>query len=215
MIGGLDFLWDFNNFPIDDELINNFRTRHPGGRTRPTRTTSSQLRPRAAVPHQRVRGRPAEPPRRDRRTRASRAKSSAGRAATASSRRCTRRTGSSVRPTSTGRPTATTGSASAASSPGTTSRYWSTELTSQFFADAYKEKPIRWNAFAEDRLDLGDVVVVGGVRYDWYDSRASRPNGFPVDLDPSRLRSGQPDGPSSSGTRATTTSARTCRCRSR
>ena len=27
----------------------------------------------------------------------------------------------------------------------------------------------------EDRLDLGDVVVVGGLRYDYYDTRASRP----------------------------------------
>jgi hypothetical protein len=41
--------------------------------------------------------------------------------------------------------------------------------------DAYVERPIRWDAFLEDRLDLGDVVVVGGLRYDWYHSRASRP----------------------------------------
>ena len=57
---------------------------------------------------------------------------------------------------------------------------WSVELTSNFFADAYKEQPIRWNGFVEDRLDLGDVVVVGGLRYDWYDSGASRPSPFPV-----------------------------------
>lgn len=48
-------------------------------------------------------------------------------------------------------------------------------LTDKFFSDAYIEKPIRWNAFVEDRLDLGDVVVVGGLRYDYYDTRASRP----------------------------------------
>ena len=58
--------------------------------------------------------------------------------------------------------------------------YWSLELTSDFFQDAYKEKPIRWNGYVEDRLDLGDVVVVGGLRYDWYDSRASRPSPFPA-----------------------------------
>jgi hypothetical protein len=45
----------------------------------------------------------------------------------------------------------------------------------RFPGDAYIEKPIRWNAFVEDRLDLGDVVVVGGLRYDHYDTRASRP----------------------------------------
>ena len=45
----------------------------------------------------------------------------------------------------------------------------------RFAGDAYIEKPIRWNAFVEDRIDLGDVVVVGGLRYDHYDTRASRP----------------------------------------
>jgi outer membrane receptor for ferrienterochelin and colicin len=48
---------------------------------------------------------------------------------------------------------------------------------SKLFPDAYIEEPIRWNAFVEDRLDLGDVVVVGGLRYDWFDTRASRPFG--------------------------------------
>jgi outer membrane receptor for ferrienterochelin and colicin len=52
---------------------------------------------------------------------------------------------------------------------------YSATLASLFFSDAYKEKPIRWNAFVEDRLDLGDVVVVGGLRYDFYDTKASRP----------------------------------------
>ena len=52
---------------------------------------------------------------------------------------------------------------------------YSFRLTDKFFSDAYIEDPIRWNAFVEDRLDLGDVVVVGGLRYDWYDTRASRP----------------------------------------
>ena len=48
-------------------------------------------------------------------------------------------------------------------------------LTSQSFSDAWIGKPNRWNVFAEDRLDLGDVVVVGGVRYDRFDSKALRP----------------------------------------
>ena len=41
--------------------------------------------------------------------------------------------------------------------------------------DAYLEQPERWNVFLEDRLDLGDVVLIGGLRYDSYASRASRP----------------------------------------
>jgi len=52
---------------------------------------------------------------------------------------------------------------------------YSAGLTSQAFSDFYMEKPISWSAFFEDRLDLGDVVVVGGLRYSFYDSRASRP----------------------------------------
>ncbi|HWA55838.1 MAG TPA: TonB-dependent receptor [Gemmatimonadales bacterium] len=52
---------------------------------------------------------------------------------------------------------------------------YSSNLTNQAFSDAYHEKPTRWNAFVEDRLDLGDVVLVGGLRYDWYKTGASRP----------------------------------------
>jgi len=52
-------------------------------------------------------------------------------------------------------------------------------LDSQAFSDFYKEKPIRYNVFLEDRLDLGDVVVVGGLRYDRYDTRARRWNNYP------------------------------------
>ncbi len=52
---------------------------------------------------------------------------------------------------------------------------YSSNLTNLGFADAYHEKPTRWNAFLEDRLDLGNVVLVGGLRYDWYKTGASRP----------------------------------------
>ena len=94
-------------------------------------------------------------------------------------------------------------------------------LDDQIFAEAYKEKPVRWNAFVEDRLDLGDVVLVGGLRYDWFHSKAFRPDGFPGHQQPPGVRGGRAGGvlrqpgPCGSRTRATTTSARTCRCRSR
>jgi outer membrane receptor for ferrienterochelin and colicin len=52
---------------------------------------------------------------------------------------------------------------------------YSSNLTNLGFADSYHEKPSRWNAFLEDRLDLGNVVLVGGLRYDWYKTGASRP----------------------------------------
>jgi Carboxypeptidase regulatory-like domain/TonB-dependent Receptor Plug Domain len=48
-------------------------------------------------------------------------------------------------------------------------------FTSQSFSDVWVGKPIRWNGFVEDRLDLGDLVIVGGLRYDYFDSRALRP----------------------------------------
>ena len=52
---------------------------------------------------------------------------------------------------------------------------YTARLNDKFVSDVYREKPIGWNGFIEDRLDLGDVVVVGGLRYDFYDTRASRP----------------------------------------
>jgi hypothetical protein len=56
----------------------------------------------------------------------------------------------------------------------------------RFAGDAFLERPIRWNAFVENRLDLGDVVVVGGLRYDHYDTRASRP--YAIDTAGNRYR---------------------------
>jgi len=42
------------------------------------------------------------------------------------------------------------------------------------FARAYIEDPVRWSGFVQNRLDLGDVVVEGGLRYDYYSSGAER-----------------------------------------
>jgi hypothetical protein len=55
---------------------------------------------------------------------------------------------------------------------------YSSGLTSLAFAEAYHERPTRWSAFLEDRLDLGDLLLVGGLRYDWYKSGAARPSIF-------------------------------------
>ncbi len=56
--------------------------------------------------------------------------------------------------------------------------YYSHTLTSQAFSDVFHEKPTRYSGFVSDRLDLGDVVVDLGLRYDWYTEqfeRAGRP----------------------------------------
>jgi len=43
---------------------------------------------------------------------------------------------------------------------------------SQIFMDAYVVHPVTWGAWAKDRLDLGDVVIDLGVRYDYMNSKA-------------------------------------------
>jgi hypothetical protein len=41
--------------------------------------------------------------------------------------------------------------------------------------DVYMERPTRWAAYIQNRLDLGDLVLVGGLRYDRYATGAERP----------------------------------------
>ncbi len=60
---------------------------------------------------------------------------------------------------------------------------YNSSITGQAFSSAYIQEPVRWNMFVQDRLDLGDVVVEGGLRYDFYDSKAERP--YLLDLEPS------------------------------
>jgi hypothetical protein len=43
------------------------------------------------------------------------------------------------------------------------------------FGNGYRAEPYKWAAYAQNRLDLGDVVVELGVRYDKYDTRAIFP----------------------------------------
>ena len=48
-------------------------------------------------------------------------------------------------------------------------------LTSQAFADAYREQPRQQALWAEDRIHSGHATLALGIRYDRFDSRASRP----------------------------------------
>jgi outer membrane receptor for ferrienterochelin and colicin len=54
--------------------------------------------------------------------------------------------------------------------------FWSSNLERQIFMNAYAVKPVQLGLFAADRLDLGDVVLEVGARWDYYDSRALFPN---------------------------------------
>jgi hypothetical protein len=51
--------------------------------------------------------------------------------------------------------------------------------SAQFFSDIWAAEPVRYNLFLEDRLDLGDVVLVGGLRYDYFDLGAEKWKDFP------------------------------------
>jgi hypothetical protein len=53
--------------------------------------------------------------------------------------------------------------------------YWNSNFLNQFGMDAYVEDPVKYGAYAADRLDLGDVVLELGVRYDYYNSNALFP----------------------------------------
>ena len=54
--------------------------------------------------------------------------------------------------------------------------FWSSNLTRQIFMDAYVVNPVQYGLFASDRLDLGDVVLELGARWDYYNSKALFPN---------------------------------------
>ena len=50
--------------------------------------------------------------------------------------------------------------------------FWSSNLARQIFMDAYVVNPVQYGLFASDRLDLGDVVLELGARWDYYNSNA-------------------------------------------
>jgi hypothetical protein len=50
--------------------------------------------------------------------------------------------------------------------------FFSSQVLRQSFMDVYSESPVRYGAYVEDRLDLGDVVVDLGVRWDYFDTGA-------------------------------------------
>ena len=176
LVGGMDFLFDFDNFPLNEELVNNYRTNIAGSRRSPLDlenrvqyATSDVYRNNAYGLYNR---------------------GSAG-------------ADMQFYDNGIGSPLATrlimyredrwVGKANLdwqfdrynrIKIGGEFTRYdignYSHQLDDQIFSDVFLEKPIRYNVFAEDRLDLGDVVLVGGLRYDWYHTRAKRPVGFPV-----------------------------------
>ncbi len=50
--------------------------------------------------------------------------------------------------------------------------YWQANLLRQTFMDAYAVDPLKYGLYVSDRLDLGDVVLDLGLRYDYYNANA-------------------------------------------
>ena len=50
--------------------------------------------------------------------------------------------------------------------------FWSSNVARQIFMDAYVVDPVQYGLFASDRLDLGDVVLELGARWDYYNANA-------------------------------------------
>jgi hypothetical protein len=50
--------------------------------------------------------------------------------------------------------------------------YWNSSMITQIFMDAYVVHPVTYAAWAQDRLDLGDVVLELGMRYDYMNAKA-------------------------------------------
>jgi hypothetical protein len=55
---------------------------------------------------------------------------------------------------------------------------YTSDLNETFSLDAYRNSPSRFGLFAQDRLDLGDVVVELGLRYDRFDPNLLFPRAF-------------------------------------
>jgi hypothetical protein len=69
--------------------------------------------------------------------------------------------------------------------------FFASNLTNQIFMDAYRENPLRYGLYVSDRIDLGDVVLDLGLRYDRMDSKIKYPRSpGRVFTDP--IRSGDP-----------------------
>jgi outer membrane receptor for ferrienterochelin and colicin len=160
MLGAIDFLWDFDNFPLNEELINNVRNNLPGTRRSPLDLENTSQYSLINEYRNSAYGLDG----------GSEAGGPGGNALTLY--RENRLRGKANLDWQFDR-------YNRIKLGGEFTRFeissYNHTLTSQAFFEAFMEKPIQYDFFIEDRLDLGDVVVVGGLRYDYYNSRAARP----------------------------------------
>ncbi|HWB36527.1 MAG TPA: TonB-dependent receptor [Rugosimonospora sp.] len=158
MIAPLDFRFNFDNFPLDDQLLANYRANTPGSRRSPYDLENTA---QYAVVDQ-YRNNPYGL------SGWSESGGPTGRLSMYRENRLVGRVGLDWQADRYNR----------VKFGGDFTKYemdqYSHTLTSQAFSDIFLEKPSRWSGFASDRLDLGDVVIDVGLRYDWYKTGASR-----------------------------------------
>ncbi len=159
MLGNIDFMWDFNSFPLDQQLVDNYRNNVPGSRRSPLDLEN-----------------------RDQYSVIDKYRNNAyGLDGFAESGGPTNRLFlyRENRWVGKGNLDWQVDRYNRVKIGGEYTHYdisnYSHALTSQAFSDIFIESPMRYDAFVEDRLDLGDVVVVGGLRYDYYKSNGSHP----------------------------------------
>ena len=159
MVGGLDFRWDLESFPVDSSLVANYRANSPGSRRSPYvleapdqyTTTDAYREGSYALSGFVERGGPI------------------GRLTLFREKRTVA--------FATGSWTVSRNAVFTAGGEYTRLDVASYDhaLTSQVNSDVYKVRPIRGALFAEDRLSYGPLTFVGGVRFSFFSSRADRP----------------------------------------
>jgi hypothetical protein len=171
MLAPLDLRFDLDNFPVDDELIRNYRTNQPGSRRSPYDLENpaqyslvDQYRNNAYGLYNRDAIASGIFP------------ESGGPLGPLTLYRENRTVGSAAI-------TWQTGPSHQLQAGGEFTRYSVASyfhlLDSQAFSDVYSEHPVRGALFLQDKVQLFGATVISGIRYDWYNSRARRPADFP------------------------------------
>jgi hypothetical protein len=171
LIRPLGLRFDFDNFPVDDELVRNHRTNLPGSRRSPydlENTAQYSVVDRYRNNAYGLYARDAIAP------------------------VIFAESGGPLGPLTLYRENRTVGSLALSWQPnashrlrlgGELTRYsidnYFHFLESQILSDVYREHPVRGALFVQDQLQLGQAAITGGLRYDFYDTRARRWASFP------------------------------------
>ena len=159
VLGGFDFRWDPESFPVDSELIDNYRANRVGSRRSPYVLESTD--------QYRTLDRFADGPY------ARRGFDDAGGPTGLLTLFEEKRTVASG--IGTWRVTENSDFTFGAEYARYSVASYDHFLTSQAYSNVYDERPTRGAIFAEDRFTYGDVVVAAGLRYDFFNAGSERP----------------------------------------